>query len=395
MADDLGLASCRLDPYPGRRSLWNRPGKRHDELHRNRLRQQQPCPVSFGNSCNHRRTHCTGHHVIFFGWRPSQFCILAIPAGIRRDCAVSMDHHLGSLPAGLTLVPSSGLISGTAGTTAGTANFTATVTDSSSPAQTASATESITIAPASLSITSATLAQATSGTAYLQTLQAAGGTGAYSWQITSGQLASGLSISASGVISGTPTTSTPSTFSVTVSDSGSPAQTQSATFTIAATAPVVPPLSIVSSTLAATTTGSSYSQTLQASGGTPGYTWSIASGILPAGLTLASSTGVISGTPSGSGTATFTVAVSDNGSPTKSASASTSIAVTAPVVSAGTTWYIRTDGGTRYSANVPQGQCDGKTDAAYPGTGTNQPCAFKDFRYMWDDQSYNGYTIPG
>ncbi|HEV2647165.1 MAG TPA: putative Ig domain-containing protein [Acidobacteriaceae bacterium] len=298
----------------------------------------------------------------------------------------------GSLPAGLALVPSSGLINGTAGTTAGTANFTATVTDSSSPAQTASATESITIAPASLTITSATLAQATSGTAYLQTLQAAGGTGAYSWQITSGQLASGLSISASGVISGTPTTSTPSTFSVTVSDSGTPAQTQSATFTIAATAPVVPPLSIVSSTLAATTTGSSYSQTLQASGGTPGYTWSIASGTLPAGLTLASSTGVISGTPSGSGTATFTVAVSDNGNPTKSASASTSIAVTAPVVSAGTTWYIRTDGGTRYSANVPQGQCDGKTDAAYPGIGTNQPCAFKDFRYMWDDQSYGNDT---
>ena len=51
-----------------------------------------------------------------------------------------------------------------------------------------------------------------------------------------------------------------------------------------------------------------------------------------------------------------------------------------------TTWYVRPDGGTRHSSNV-SGQCDGKTDAAYPGSGTNKHCAFKDFRYMWDDKS--------
>lgn len=50
-------------------------------------------------------------------------------------------------------------------------------------------------------------------------------------------------------------------------------------------------------------------------------------------------------------------------------------------------WYIRLDGGTRYSAKVTAGQCDGKADAAYPGTGTNQHCAFNDFRYLWDDNS--------
>lgn len=47
-----------------------------------------------------------------------------------------------------------------------------------------------------------------------------------------------------------------------------------------------------------------------------------------------------------------------------------------------TTWYVRPDGGTRYSANVTSGQCDGKGDAAYSGTGTNQHCAFNDFRYL-------------
>jgi hypothetical protein len=60
-----------------------------------------------------------------------------------------------------------------------------------------------------------------------------------------------------------------------------------------------------------------------------------------------------------------------------------------------TTWYVRPDGGTRYSANQTSGQCDGKTDAAYPGKGTNKHCAFKDVRYLWTDTSYcidNGPT---
>jgi hypothetical protein len=61
------------------------------------------------------------------------------------------------------------------------------------------------------------------------------------------------------------------------------------------------------------------------------------------------------------------------------------IALVAPHLFA-TTWYIRPDGGSRYSSNV-SGQCDGKTDAAYRGGGKNQHCAFNDFRYMWDDKS--------
>src|SRR5581483_4418503 len=51
------------------------------------------------------------------------------------------------------------------------------------------------------------------------------------------------------------------------------------------------------------------------------------------------------------------------------------------------TWYVRPDGGTRYSINMPNGQCDGTADAPYPGSGTNKHCAYNDFRYMWDDRS--------
>jgi len=54
----------------------------------------------------------------------------------------------------------------------------------------------------------------------------------------------------------------------------------------------------------------------------------------------------------------------------------------------GETWFIRPDGGTRHSAKMPLGQCDGKADAAYRGSGVNQHCAFNDLRFMWDDHSY-------
>ena len=53
----------------------------------------------------------------------------------------------------------------------------------------------------------------------------------------------------------------------------------------------------------------------------------------------------------------------------------------------GRTWYVRPDGGTRYSSNVSSGQCDGKADVPYVGKGVNQHCAFNDFRYLWDDDS--------
>ncbi len=62
-----------------------------------------------------------------------------------------------------------------------------------------------------------------------------------------------------------------------------------------------------------------------------------------------------------------------------------------------TTWYIRADGGTRWSPKVPTGQCDGKTDAPHKGSGTNGHCAFNDYRFLWDDKSYgnNGWVIAG
>src|SRR5260370_3762170 len=130
---------------------------------------------------------------------------------------------------------------------------------------------------------------------------------------------------------------------------------------------------------------------MAATGGTPAYTWSITAGALPSGLTIGASTGIISGTPTASGTYNFTATVADNSTPSQTVSAATSIVVASVQSSGpGTTWYVRPDGGTRYSSNVPSGQCNGKFDASYAstgGTGTKPNCAFNDFRFLWDDKS--------
>ncbi|MFO1431212.1 MAG: putative Ig domain-containing protein [Candidatus Competibacteraceae bacterium] len=71
------------------------------------------------------------------------------------------------------------------------------------------------------------------------------------------------------------------------------------------------PLAVNTASLASGTVGVAYQATLQAGGGQPPYRWSVVSGSLPAGLSLNPDTGVISGTPTTAGTANFSVQVSD------------------------------------------------------------------------------------
>jgi hypothetical protein len=151
-----------------------------------------------------------------------------------------------------------------------------------------------TTATQGLAITTTALGAGTPGSTYSQALQAIGGAPGYTWSITSGQLPAGLTLTPStGLITGVPRASQSSTFTVTVADSSVPVQTQSNVYSIAIGNV---PLAITSSTLSAAISGAAYSQTLAASGGTPSYSWTISSGNLPAGLTLASN-GTISGTP--------------------------------------------------------------------------------------------------
>jgi large repetitive protein len=171
----------------------------------------------------------------------------------------------GSLPPGLSLGASSGKITGTP-TTAGTYAFTVKVTDNAG----LSATEdtSITIVPAP-SLTFGPPPGGWTNTVYSDTLTATGGTTPYTFSATSGSLPTGLSLSASGVISGTPTATGTSAFTVKLTDPNGQTTTKATSITIAtgvSTNFAAPPSGVV---------GATYSYTLTATGGTTPYTWSV------------------------------------------------------------------------------------------------------------------------
>ena len=230
----------------------------------------------------------------------------------------------GSLPAGLSLNASTGAIAGTP-TAYGASSFTLQVTDDQTPADTATKALSITVVPATLSVTTASLASGKVAVAYSETLAASGGATPLSWDLSAGSLPAGLSLdAATGVISGTPTAYGTAAFTARVTDSWTPANTASKALSI-----IVAPVDLAISTaaLADGQVGAAYSQTLASTGGAAPVAWSLSAGALPAGLSLDSATGVVSGTPTACGTASFTVRAIDAWTPAGTATRALSITV--------------------------------------------------------------------
>jgi hypothetical protein len=169
-------------------------------------------------------------------------------------------------------------------------------------------------------------------------LQVVNGTGPFRWQLVSGSLPEGLTLSNDGKISGTPGQVGTYKFTVKVTDSSSPAQEATKDFSIQIQS--LPP-TITTTSLPNGTEGQGYHVVLQASGGTLPLTWKVVSGSLPAGLTL--SGGEISGTPSKAGKYTFTVKVTDASSPAREAAKDLSLQIDAiaspPVAEGGGPYY--------------------------------------------------------
>ena len=185
------------------------------------------------------------------------------------------------------------------------------------------------IAP--LGITTAALPSATLTYNYSTAVAATGGVAPYVWSIAAGSLPPGLSLNPStGAISGMPTMSGPYPFTVQVTDSQSPAATASAPLSIAVSSSLGQP-TIITAALPPGKQNQTYNAVLAASGGATPYTWRITAGSLPAGLGLISSTGAITGTPTGGGTANFTVQVADSEMPPATASTAFSVTISAAV----------------------------------------------------------------
>jgi len=175
-------------------------------------------------------------------------------------------------------------------------------------------------------ITTTSLSTATLNAAYSATVTATGGLLPVSWSITSGALPTGLSLAPSTTdtvqITGKPTVAGTYTFTITVTDAAGFSSSEQfmlavSSLAITTTSPLTP---------ASTTTA--YSVTFAATGGTSPYTWSVASGSsLPAGLTLAPTTGVLSGTPTTAGTYNFGITATDKSTPPVSVTASFTLVV--------------------------------------------------------------------
>ncbi|HST23743.1 MAG TPA: putative Ig domain-containing protein [Blastocatellia bacterium] len=216
------------------------------------------------------------------------------------------NKKFGKYPEGITLSPD-GVLSGTP-TTQGVSNFTVRVVDSRGKKATKPLSIEVGPPPPPLEIKTQSLPSGTQSLLYNSKLEAAGGIGPYSWTLESGVLPDGLALSADGSITGRANQAGTASFTVRVKDSLGTSSVR--TFFITVVLPP-PPLVIQTIQLPETSAERSYSQTLQASGGVPPYTWSIASGSLGQGLNL-SADGVISGTPALPGTSVFVVRVTDS-----------------------------------------------------------------------------------
>jgi hypothetical protein len=154
-----------------------------------------------------------------------------------------------------------------------------------------------------VAVQTTSLADAIEGQAYSQQLAAVGGSGGYSWVLAAGSLPSGLTLSATGAISGTPVGAGTSSFRVRATDTGG----RSATADLSI--PVVQTLAVHTWALPDAEVGEDYAAQLQAVGGRGTLTWSL-TGEAAAWLTV-SSAGALSGTPTAAGASSVTIAVAD------------------------------------------------------------------------------------
>jgi hypothetical protein len=229
-------------------------------------------------------------------------------AGAEAGDVLTWKLFLGTLPPGIALSPE-GVLSGTP-TTSGSYYMLIQLLDTQPSGQTVSASRSLTlvVVASPLAITNASsLSPGLIGESYSQQMAATGGVPPYTWSVSSGALPPGVTLNSStGLISGTPTAAGNFGFQLAVGDKA--AGKASGAFTIV----VAGKLAIsTSSPLPAGELGAAYSTTLSATGGAAPYTWSIAGGALPAGITLDPATGLLSGTPTAGGEFNVTIGVKD------------------------------------------------------------------------------------
>jgi streptogramin lyase/6-phosphogluconolactonase (cycloisomerase 2 family) len=156
------------------------------------------------------------------------------------------------------------------------------------------------------SISPAQLPPAVAGTPYLQSLTPSAGHAPFSFVLAAGSLPAGISLSPSGVFSGTPTAFGPFNINLFATDFDGFIGTASYTLTVSC-----PAITVAPSVLPTLVIRTPYSQSISQTGGVGAATFSVSSGVLPPGLSLSSS-GALTGQPSVEGQASFTITATDS-----------------------------------------------------------------------------------
>ncbi len=254
---------------------------------------------------------------------------------------------------------SGGVLSGDPSVSSFSGTLALQVTDSATNTATASLALQITASPSGLTISSSGVGQIPRGAQYHGTLTVSGtGTAPYVWVVSplsANQLPTGLSLAAnasdqglSAAISGS-TTVAPATIPVEFQVTDANGNTTTAIVNLV----VSNPLSVTTTALPLATTTVAYSTTLTSSGAIGTVTWSISSGSLPSGLTLAANTGVISGTPTAAGSSSITFEATDSASaPADTATAALTLTVQATNLAVATASLATATAGTAYSATL-------------------------------------------
>ena len=211
----------------------------------------------------------------------------------------------GMLPPGLILSPSTGVISGIP-IAPGTYDFVVTVTDRDGCS--ASMAYVLIVSCPDITISPATLPNGVTGVAYSATVSASGGSQPYTFTVTTGILPPGLLLDPlTGLISGIPTKSGVYNFIVTATDSYGCKGAISYTIIITCSDITI----TTTSPLPTGTLGTVYSETIMATGTLQPFTFTVTSGMLPPGLILDPTTGIISGVPTKAGVYSFVITVTN------------------------------------------------------------------------------------
>jgi hypothetical protein len=226
----------------------------------------------------------------------------------------------GGLPSGLRM-SSSGLVTGTP-TSSGTTQPWVTVHDLTAAeggppwcgGDNKSERQFVFNVNPGLSIQNQSVQGGTIGQPYSQTLTALsitnttqpGSPASASWSIQSGNLPAGVALSTAGVLSGTPTTEGSYTFVVRATGGGGTSDTETETLVVRQPVVVSSPFRGAQKS----EVGIPFTAAQTATGGNGTFTWTLASGSLPAGLALAAD-GAVSGTPTTPGRFAFVIRVTD------------------------------------------------------------------------------------